>query len=61
MADVRPFRALRPKAELAAKICELPYDVMSSEEAREIAREARAIVKDMGRAPATQPAEKEAA
>jgi uncharacterized protein (DUF1015 family) len=39
MADVRPFRALRPKPELAAKICELPYDVMSSEEAREIARE----------------------
>jgi len=38
MADVRPFRALRPKAELAAKICELPYDVMSSDEAREMAR-----------------------
>lgn len=39
MATVKPFRALRPKPELAAKICELPYDVMSSEEAREIARE----------------------
>ena len=37
MADVKPFAALRPKAELAAQICELPYDVMSSEEARELA------------------------
>jgi len=39
MATVRPFRALRPKPELAAKICELPYDVMSSEEARELAKD----------------------
>lgn len=38
MATVKPFRALRPKPELAAKICELPYDVMSSEEARELAK-----------------------
>jgi uncharacterized protein (DUF1015 family) len=28
---------LRPKPELAARICELPYDVMSSDEARELA------------------------
>lgn len=34
MAAVKPFAALRPKPELAAQICELPYDVMSSEEAR---------------------------
>ena len=39
MAIVKPFRALRPKPELASKICELPYDVMSSEEAREIAKD----------------------
>jgi uncharacterized protein (DUF1015 family) len=39
MATVKPFRALRPKPELAARICELPYDVMSSEEARELARD----------------------
>ena len=38
MAVVKPFRALRPKPELASKICELPYDVMSSDEAREIAK-----------------------
>src|SRR5688572_9978184 len=37
MATIRPFAALRPQPELAAKICELPYDVMSSEEARAIA------------------------
>lgn len=38
MATLRPFAALRPKPELASRICELPYDVMSSEEARELAR-----------------------
>jgi uncharacterized protein (DUF1015 family) len=37
MANIKPFPALRPKPELAAKICELPYDVMSSEEARQMA------------------------
>jgi uncharacterized protein (DUF1015 family) len=37
MAAVKPFAALRPRPELAARICELPYDVMSSDEAREIA------------------------
>lgn len=34
MATIRPFAALRPNPQLAARICELPYDVMSSEEAR---------------------------
>ena len=37
MAILKPFAALRPQPELAAQICELPYDVMSSEEAREMA------------------------
>lgn len=37
MATIKPFSALRPKRELAARICELPYDVMSSEEARQLA------------------------
>src|SRR6185295_17189558 len=37
MATIKPFAALRPKPELAAQICELPYDVMSSDEARQIA------------------------
>jgi len=37
MATVKPFAALRPKPELASRICELPYDVMSSDEARQMA------------------------
>lgn len=37
MANIQPFRALRPQPDLAARICELPYDVMSSEEARQLA------------------------
>jgi uncharacterized protein (DUF1015 family) len=37
MATIKPFAALRPQPELAARICELPYDVMSSDEARQIA------------------------
>lgn len=37
MAMVKPFAAVRPRPELAPHICELPYDVMSSGEARAIA------------------------
>lgn len=37
MALVNPFPALRPQPELAARLCELPYDVMSSDEARALA------------------------
>jgi len=37
MATLKPFAALRPQPGLAARICELPYDVMSSEEARAMA------------------------
>ncbi len=37
MATIRPFPALRPQPQLASQICELPYDVMSSEEARQMA------------------------
>jgi uncharacterized protein (DUF1015 family) len=37
MATIKPFAALRPLADEAAQICELPYDVMSSEEARAMA------------------------
>jgi len=38
MAQIRPFAALRPRPLLANKICEPPYDVMSSTEARQMAR-----------------------
>lgn len=37
MAVIRPFRAFRPTPDLAAKVAALPYDVMSSQEAREMA------------------------
>jgi len=37
MAQIKPFAALRPRPLLANKICEPPYDVMSSAEARQIA------------------------
>ena len=35
MTTITPFKALRPKAELAAKIASRPYDVLNSAEARE--------------------------
>ncbi len=37
MATLKPFAAYTPRPDLAARICELPYDVMSSEEARALA------------------------
>lgn len=36
MAQIRPFKAVRPKSELADKIAARPYDVYSSSEARKI-------------------------
>ena len=39
MASVRPFRALRPRPELAPDIAAVPYDVVSTEEARALARD----------------------
>ena len=38
MLTVKPFKAIRPKPELAEKVSSLPYDVMSTQEAREMAR-----------------------
>jgi len=39
MADIRPFRGVRPKPEHAEKIASPPYDVLSSEEARELGKD----------------------
>ena len=36
MATVKPFRALRPVAAVAAEFASLPYDVMDTAEAREM-------------------------
>jgi uncharacterized protein (DUF1015 family) len=39
MIKIKPFKGLRPKVELASKVASPPYDVLSSAEAREMARE----------------------
>ena len=38
MAIIKPFRALLPDPARASDICELPYDVMSAAEARQMAK-----------------------
>jgi uncharacterized protein (DUF1015 family) len=38
MAEIKPFRSYRPPKEIVSKIAAPPYDVISSEEAREYAR-----------------------
>lgn len=38
MAIIKPFRALRPRADLAERVAALPYDVMDSEEARQMVK-----------------------
>lgn len=39
MAIIKPFKALRPKTELAQQVASRPYDVLSSEEARQEAKD----------------------
>ena len=39
MAIIRAFKAFRPTADLASKIAALPYEVMNSEEAREMVKD----------------------
>lgn len=39
MAIVRPFKAVRPTRELASRVAALPYDVMSSDEARQMVKD----------------------
>ena len=38
MAVFKPFKALRPTEEYASRVAALPYDVMNSEEAREMVK-----------------------
>lgn len=38
MATVRPFKAIRPRMDIAEKVACLPYDVMNTAEAREMAK-----------------------
>jgi len=39
MSTIRPFRGLRPRPDVAAEVASPPYDVLSSDEARELVRE----------------------
>ena len=34
MANIKPFKALRPQAQLAKQVASRPYDVLSSAEAK---------------------------
>lgn len=45
MADVRPFRALRPRDDLAREVIAPPYDVLSEAEARELATNRRSFLR----------------
>lgn len=38
MSKIKPFRALRPQANLAKEVSSVPYDVLNAQEAREIAQ-----------------------
>lgn len=38
MSVIRPFKGIRPKKEYAAQVAALPYDVMNSDEAREMVK-----------------------
>lgn len=38
MSKIKPFRALRPQEELAKQVSSVPYDVLNTPEAREIAK-----------------------
>ena len=37
MSQLKPFKAFRPKPELAGKVASVPYDVINTEEARQLA------------------------
>ena len=39
MVMIRPFKAYRPRKDVAHKVAALPYDVMDSDEAREIVKD----------------------
>ena len=38
MPVIKPFKAFRPEPELVAKVASLPYDVLNSEEARQLVK-----------------------
>ena len=38
MSQLKPFRAYRPRPELAAQVAAVPYDVVNTQEAAELAK-----------------------
>ena len=51
MATLYPFRALRPTPSTAAAIASVPYDVVSTEEARALAHgNPLSFLREIGRA-----------
>ena len=38
MSQIKPFRAFRPKADLASEVASVPYDVINTKEARQLAQ-----------------------
>ena len=53
MAIIRPFKALRPKKEVAQKVASVPYDVVNREEAKELVAGDELSFLRIGRAEAT--------
>ena len=39
MVNIRTFKAVRPRHDLTEKVAALPYDVLSSEEAKELVKD----------------------
>lgn len=39
MAVIKPFKAIRPREDLANKVASLPYDVLNRQEAKVIAKD----------------------
>ncbi|GAG52443.1 unnamed protein product, partial [marine sediment metagenome] len=39
MPVIKPFKALRPEPELVTKVASPPYDVLNSEEARQLVKD----------------------
>lgn len=44
MADIRPFRGLRPRDDLAGRVIAPPYDVLTDDEARALAADPHSFV-----------------
>jgi uncharacterized protein (DUF1015 family) len=55
MSQLKPFRAFRPKAELAGQVASVPYDVINTQEARALAAGNASSFLHVGRPEIDQP------